>query len=257
MSESRAPGTPPPPGGDDDPKKLPSKDEQDLLDALANPDGRSNHEEYRALAEATRSGLLPPGLRRMANEYQRVLEERNSLQAQLDAQKVKRDDEERDYTKKQRDQLEKERVAERTAFSSITDTRRCWGYALKCVAILGVVAAVLISFSDLRALAEQAAQGEFNQGGLGRERLWLFVGGHALITVAAIYFFYQLLRAGERLALPYWWVERNPDARMMLGVQDPASTIRKAAEEIGETTAKTLAPLVDAVVKAATTVKKS
>jgi hypothetical protein len=59
------------------------------------------------------------------------------------------------------------------------------------------------------------------------------IAGHAVITVALIYFLYQVLRIAERLVLPYWWVDKDPSpVRTMLGVRDPVSTMMKMTRDI-------------------------
>lgn len=59
------------------------------------------------------------------------------------------------------------------------------------------------------------------------------LGVHALITVALVFFCYQLLRAAERLMLPYWWASQSTEvAKLYLGISDPLSTLKKVAEEM-------------------------
>ena len=46
--------------------------------------------------------------------------------------------------------------------------------------------------------------------------------GHAVITFAALYFCYQLLRVAERLILPHWWLKDHRRLVVtMLGANDP------------------------------------
>lgn len=47
-------------------------------------------------------------------------------------------------------------------------------------------------------------------------------GAHAAVIAVLVWFSYQLLRAGERLMLPWWWASTNIEvARAMLGISDP------------------------------------
>lgn len=92
--------------------------------------------------------------------------------------------------------------------------RRSVGYGLGGVAIAGVGAAFWYS---LWLLSKEAApvkdiEEKFRLGQLA---------AHALISVAGIYFGYQLMRVAERLVVPHWW--KPPMVRAMLGVERPLS----------------------------------
>ncbi|NOK34274.1 hypothetical protein HMI49_13815 [Corallococcus exercitus] len=51
---------------------------------------------------------------------------------------------------------------------------------------------------------------------------------HAVITIALVFFCYQLLRAAERMLLPYWWASEKVEvAKVLLGIEDPVSTATK------------------------------
>lgn len=123
-----------------------------------------------------------------------------------------------------------DRDAGGTSFQ-ITASRRKFGYWTMMAAGIGILG---LAFYAFRSIDKMIADKEL----LG-ERLWIAVGSHGVVTVAVIYFLYQVLRAGERLSIPYWWVERHVDgARLALGINDPARTVQKAVVEIAETAAK-------------------
>lgn len=141
------------------------------------------------------------------------------------------------------DEEHTEREQERERFATITTRRRILGYWLGGGAIAGILGAASLSawsFHRLAAEAERYAPGRF----------WALAGGHVVLTLGLVFFFYQVLRAAERLALPHWWVERNPElARLMLGIRDPATSASKVTGQAAELVAKISTPIADAVSK--------
>ncbi|HZH04964.1 MAG TPA: hypothetical protein VEY30_14360 [Myxococcaceae bacterium] len=110
--------------------------------------------------------------------------------------------------------------------------RRLLGYGLGGAAIVGVLGLSLYSYCALSGLKVPTNPWE-------AQLLWIHAGGHAAIAVGLVYFCYQLLRAAERLALPYWWVSENPDvARVLLGIADPLSSLKKLASAVGPVTGR-------------------
>lgn len=59
----------------------------------------------------------------------------------------------------------------------------------------------------------------------------------ALVAMAVVFFAYQLLRAAERLLLPYWLLKRDHVdlLKMMLGVETPVDGATKLVEEVRRT----------------------
>lgn len=114
---------------------------------------------------------------------------------------------------------------DRERFRRLIDSRRRIGYGVALTAF-GLLAGLgAYSFIHLRELAGES------YASLPTRSFWLLVGGHAVVTVAFVFLGYQLLRAAERLILPYWWAESNPElARLMLGMGDPLSTAAQTAE---------------------------
>lgn len=111
-----------------------------------------------------------------------------------------------------------------TLLNEAVRTRRWIGYALGLIGLGVVIWAAERSFATLEGLPVP-------QDKLTERHHWLGVSGHLVLTVALVFFAYQLLRAAERLILPRWWVERNPEgAKIMLGMSDPADSMKRALE---------------------------
>lgn len=74
---------------------------------------------------------------------------------------------------------------------------------------------------------------------------YLKFGGHAVVVGLFVWFGYQLMRAGERLMLPWWWASTNIEiARAMLGMSDP---IRSAVRMTSKMAREVLEVLKEAV----------
>lgn len=118
---------------------------------------------------------------------------------------------------------------EQERFVDVLTRRRRVGYVLGSLSISMLVAIAILDFVALHwwiPVPENAFQ---------ERRVWLIVAGQSVVTIAVVYFAYQLLRAAERLVMPYWWVERHAAAaRLMLGVPDPASVPARLLREIRE-----------------------
>ncbi len=75
------------------------------------------------------------------------------------------------------------------------------------------------------------------------------VGGEALISIALVYFGYQMLKAAERMVLPHWWAtkENLPVVRTMLGIDSPVDGAGRALKEAGESVQTVAKTAVDAI----------
>lgn len=113
--------------------------------------------------------------------------------------------------------------------------QRLWiGYALGLAALLLLGVVLGGSLWSLHALKAPTSW-------LEERFLFVQLGVHGAITVAFVWFLYQVLRLAERLVLPYWWVAKEQwPARTMLGIKDPVSTTAKLVAEA----AAALEPLV-------------
>jgi hypothetical protein len=110
--------------------------------------------------------------------------------------------------------------------SEIGTARRKVGYWLGGLTIVAIGALGGWSLTELHAMQVPVTWIE-------EKFAFAVIGGHAVITVALIYFLYQVLRIAERLALPYWWVDKDPSpVRTMLGVRDPVSAVMKITREL-------------------------
>lgn len=124
-------------------------------------------------------------------------------------------------------------LQERKDFIRIINLRRYIGYVLGVAGMLALLAIGKLSFVSLHDMARPPFSG------LPTSLVWAIAVGHALITVALVFFCYQLIRAAERLILPYWWIEGSPEtARLMLGVTDPVSSAMKLTEQMVDTAGK-------------------
>lgn len=138
------------------------------------------------------------------------------------------------------------REAERKHLLSVTTGRRAMGYALMGFSGLAILAVFFFSAAYLHELTELPK--DFPQ-----DRFWLLVGGRVIETIVTIYFLYQVLKASERMAMPYWWAERYPEVvRLMLGFEDMLTASSKSAEHV----AKTIAPLAEPLAKLVDTATK-
>ena len=96
---------------------------------------------------------------------------------------------------------------------NIADWRRRTGYLLIALSI-----AVVSSFGwcSLRALdgfvySPTAAPVEYAR-----------LAAHGAISVAFVLFWYGVLRAGERMALPHEWIRSTEDLKLLMGLKPPS-----------------------------------
>lgn len=98
-------------------------------------------------------------------------------------------------------------------------------YALGVAAIVGAAVLGVYSFCSLADMPERMKDKSL-------EILYMGVGGHVLVTIALVWFLYQLLRAAERMALPRG-LSNNPEiARTLLGIRSPQGQAQELAEKI-------------------------
>lgn len=122
---------------------------------------------------------------------------------------------------------EEERQARRRADS----TRATLGLAVGACSILFFVLLAIVSFVHLHQLLDQKTSG------IEGARFFVFVGGQALVTMALVWFLYQLLKAAERMLLPSHYImqvlARDPGfVRALIGVQDPAVGVKTAGQAL-------------------------
>lgn len=129
-------------------------------------------------------------------------------------------------------QLE-ESLNKRKDFEKIVLMRRAIGYAIgfAACALIGVL--LYTAYGHFREFAKDPFSS------LEPHYFWAIMAGHTLVTIAFVLFLYQMVKAAERLILPWWWVEQHPEtAKLMLGMTDPASTAAKIAGELAESVNK-------------------
>lgn len=123
-------------------------------------------------------------------------------------------------------------AAESKADVGIAQWRRRTGYALGLAALSGASTIVIESAYYLRDFAPP-----------GTELEWKFVltklAAHATISVAAVWFCYQMLRAAERMAIPSWWITEHVEgAKLVLGITDPGTAGIEIVEKVASALAK-------------------
>ncbi len=114
--------------------------------------------------------------------------------------------------------------------------RRAVGYVLGIFGTVGICVLLYSSYSHIERVWPVGSE-DIPENVL---RLMLAqLAGYAAVTIAAVYFFYQVLRAAERMVLPGFWATRNVElARVMLGLQDPVRASTKAVEQSLEVASK-------------------
>jgi hypothetical protein len=180
-------------------------------------------EEHKHAADAL-SAQPPQNVGTPILQRLKALEERGDLTAGL-AERI-HELVQQGWEERERESHIATREYEARHLQGITTWRRRAGYGLLGFSGLSILAVFLYSTYHLHGLASLPK--EFPQ-----ERFWLLVGGQAVVTFFAVYFLYQVLKAGERMAMPYWWAERHPQiVRMMLGFEDVLTASSKSAELI-------------------------
>lgn len=127
--------------------------------------------------------------------------------------------------------LETSVAAEQEKFTAILRTRRRTGYGLLIAA--GTLFAGMVGHAVY--FADQLVQ---PPAGTPPPSPWA-LGAVAATTVATAWVGYQLARVGERMALPSWLIEKNPQAATaMLGIGDPTSAALGAVERVADVVSK-------------------
>ncbi|WP_373047165.1 hypothetical protein [Vulgatibacter sp.] len=106
---------------------------------------------------------------------------------------------------------------------AIGQFRRRAGYAMSWVGS-GLILAVL----GIALLKADSYLTEWMDADTDLVHLCIRLGAHGTITFALVFFLYQIVKAGERMALPYWWVSDVRDVdfiRAMLGIKTPVSAV--------------------------------
>jgi hypothetical protein len=194
-------------------------------------------EEQAREADALSSPSKPAAIISSIHARLKSMEERGELRL---------GDAERIYQQAQLGLEEQERTADIQArktevkhLQGVTTWRRRAGYVLMGVTGVAIPGVFALSTWQLHEFTE--LRPDFPQ-----DRFWLLVGGQAIVTFVTLYFLYQVLKASERLVMPYWWAERNPDVvRLMLGIEDMVTAGSRSAAQI----AKVAAPLTEPVIK--------
>lgn len=111
----------------------------------------------------------------------------------------------------------------------IIQNRRNLGYLIGLLGVAGVVFLIWRSFCEINELTQ------------GRSDKLVIAGlvAHGIVAVAGVFFCYQLIRAGERMLFPHWWLSRDVEvAKVMLGITDPVSQATKILQTVAPTIKK-------------------
>ncbi len=121
-------------------------------------------------------------------------------------------------------------------YAQVLVERRSVGYALGLFGIIGLCVLLYSSYSHIGRVWALTSQ-ELPTNVL--KLMFAQLAAYAAVTVAGVYFLYQVLRAAERMVLPGFWATRNVElARVMLGIQDPVRASSKAVEQSIEVASK-------------------
>lgn len=117
----------------------------------------------------------------------------------------------------------------RETLSSITKFRRIIGYVLGLASLGGFIFAGCLTYQHLTDLTGntelQKSLPQFS----------ILVSGHVAITVALVFFLYQMLKAAERMVVPANWVENNPQLMgAILDIKDPISSVPAILEGVAK-----------------------
>ncbi len=101
--------------------------------------------------------------------------------------------------------------------------RAFFGYILGGLSLLGFVGVAILVFAHLEGLLALKDLSD---------RVFItYVVGHAVATVAIVWFLYQLLKVSERMTLPSYYVDQVISSepsflRALLGVEDPTAGVK-------------------------------
>jgi hypothetical protein len=143
----------------------------------------------------------------------------------------------------------------------IEDRRIKFAYRLGGAGMLCILILLIISFLVLHyGFADPGKDRDFKDvSALRWTYIFSFVkaGTHAIITIATIWFFYQIVRAAERMALPWHWMSSHPEtARALLGIQDPSRAALRATKDVLRAAEGVVDKTVDRVAKLTGAAKK-
>ena len=97
--------------------------------------------------------------------------------------------------------------------ANIADWRRRSGYVLIVLSIAVVTRFAWCSLTVLDGFQYSATPAPLEYARLA---------AHAAISVAFVLFWYGVLRAGERMALPHEWIRSTEDLKLLMGLRQPS-----------------------------------
>jgi hypothetical protein len=104
--------------------------------------------------------------------------------------------------------------------------RHCVGYGVGALALVAAAVLAWHSFCGLSRIAKAWADSK-----APLPVFYVNAGGHVVITIAVVWFIYQVLRAAERMVLPSHWANDVEMARTLLGIASPHQESLKILEK--------------------------
>jgi hypothetical protein len=131
-------------------------------------------------------------------------------------------------------------------FFKVGRVRRSFGYVLMIAAFASMGALGVWSLLGIDGISSLNAKGNTEP----LELLLVKSGAHAIITLALVWFGYQMLKAGERLILPHWYAEKSIGiGKLFLGIQEPAKATMKQLEKVTDALSTVVRPVAKAADK--------
>jgi hypothetical protein len=105
--------------------------------------------------------------------------------------------------------------------------RKWLGYGIGTVGILVVGLTAFWAFWEIAKLREPLTE-------LALRAAYAKLAAHAVVSVAVVFFGYQLVRAAERMILPHWWIQPHHCEllQLLLGVDTPVRASTKTVEKL-------------------------
>ncbi|MDP2308592.1 MAG: hypothetical protein Q8P18_21405 [Pseudomonadota bacterium] len=112
-----------------------------------------------------------------------------------------------------------------------SDFRRAFGYGTACVGVLLFLGLAYYTHIELAGLVAHLPK----KAGAAERTFYAILAVRAVVAVAFAWFCYQIVRAGERMALPHW---QAAHAEALLGVRTPLRQMRAMLHEVAELAGK-------------------
>ena len=112
-------------------------------------------------------------------------------------------------------------------FEGEVELRGHVGYLAGFISVFGVATLAWFSLTHLDGMKEPTTT-------YGEKFALAKLAAHAAISIAVVFYLGQMLRAAERMVLPYSWARNPLLASVVLGVKLPATAVRSLARRAAE-----------------------